>query len=473
MLQQQFECNNPNQLAGDDGNCMACLGLCWILDLKRIFTEAHPDAPTKLNSTYEAITRVIEATMPELLDDSAAKIIHECCEHVWSAIPKARETVMAFYREYRAHVDSGSACDLEISAMRGAVFSTFLQGAVSTATRALSTAKDAPSKYPMTVKKGISMYVSSLSVRYGWMLMSTIDTKVPESVGVARGNVNLQYSVTDYNSGTEGQEGSNLAKLIRVTDEDLAIEDPQIVAEVHERGRMTRSAIEYRATLDAWAPNATLLQIRPEIASEVLQCVSMGANLAEWGPRTWMCHHNRWEVQQFMVATAIAKLMADRLDMPVEKHETGNTAILYPNCGKLLADFNHSLAAVSAWPHSKIWNLTAMYEMFGDRHNMFARFVNATGQEARSVNASVLEEMRGCGAFESLCDDHRVILSNATDSIREMLLACARVECPRMCEDAMLMELAKTAILRTTLNAMLLNPYSAFDVLESGVLDTD
>ncbi|KAF9119545.1 hypothetical protein BG015_006299, partial [Linnemannia schmuckeri] len=236
MLQQQFKCTTPSQLAGSDGNCVVCSGLKWVLDLKHLFTEVQPDMPTQLNSTYEAVKHVIIATMPEPTSDSVAMIVHECCEHTWSTMPKARETVMAFYSAYYTHVDSGSAHDLEISAMRGAVFSTFFQGAISTATRAISTANNAPSKYPLSLKKGVDMYVSSLSIRYGWMLMSTIDTKLPEAVGIARGNVNLQYSVADYGSGTEVQDGSKLAKLIRVTDGDLAIKDSKIVAEVHERG---------------------------------------------------------------------------------------------------------------------------------------------------------------------------------------------------------------------------------------------
>ncbi|KAF9959968.1 hypothetical protein BGZ72_008297 [Mortierella alpina] len=444
--QQQFKCSTPaSQLTGDHGNCMVCFGLTWVLDLKRLFTEAQPGMPAQLNSTYEAIKHVVEATMPGSSSDVTAEVVHECCQHIWSAIPKARETVMAFYSEYRTHVDSGSARDLEVSAMRGAVFSTFFQGAISTSTRAVNTAKDAPSKHPMTLKKGVDMCVSSLSIRYGWMLMSTIDTKVPTSVGTARGTVNLLYSVADYDSGAQMQEGSNLAKLIRATDEDLAIEDPKIIAEVHERGRMTRSAIVYRAALDDWAPNMTLLRINPDVVSETL-------------------HLNRWEVQQFLVATMIAKLMADRLDIPLEEHETGNIASVYANCGKLLVDMGNCLDAVPAWPHSKVWNFTAMYEMFGERHSMFARYVNATGKEAKAANSSVLQEVHACGGLDSLCDDHGRILRNATDSISEMLLHSAAVECPRMCEDVMIMRLAKTATFRATLNALLLNPYSAFKV---------
>lgn len=465
MLHRQFKCTTPSQLAGDDGNCMACSGLNWVLDLKRLFTEDQPDMPTQLNSTYEAVKHVIEATMPEPTSDSAAMIVHECCEHTWSAMPKARETVVAFYSAYCTHVNSGSARDFEILAMRGAVLSTFFQGAISTATRAVSTANDAPSKHPLTLKKGVDMYVSSLTIRYGWMFLSTIDTKLPEAVGVARGNVNLLYSVADYDSGTEVQEGSKLANMIRVTDGDLAIEDPKIVAEVHERGRMTRSAIAYRAALDALAPNMTLLQISTDVASEALQCVSMGANLAEFGPRNWMCNRNRWEVQQFLVAITVAKLMADQLDIPLEKNETGNIAAEYPNSGKLMVDFGNSLDAVPAWPHSKIWNIVVMYEMFGECHSLFARYLNATGKEAKAENASVLDEMRACGGLDSLCEDHCEIFRNATDSIHGMLLDSAAVECPRMCEDAMIMELVKTAVIREALNTMISNPYSAFEVL--------
>ncbi|KAF9156446.1 hypothetical protein BG015_005170 [Linnemannia schmuckeri] len=464
MLYQQFKCTTPSQLAGNDGNRMVCSGLNWVLNLKRLFTEAQPDMPTQLNSTYEAIKYVIKVTMPEPTNDSVAMIVHECCEHTWSVMPKARETVMAFYSAYCAHVDSGSAHDLEISAMWGAVFSTFFQGAISAATRATSTANDAPPKYSLTLTKAVDMYVSSLTIRYGSMFMSTIDTKLPEAVDVARGNVNLQYSIADYGSETEVQDGSKLAKLICVTDEDLAIKDLKIVAEVHERGRMTRSAIVYRAALDALAPNMTLLQISPDIASEALQCVSMGANLAEWGPRTWICSLNRWEVQQFLVATAVAKLMADRLDIPLEKNETGNIAAEYPNSGKLLVDFGNSLDAVPAWPHSKIWNFTAMYEMFGERHSLFARYLDATGKDAKAEHTSVLNEMRACNELDSLCEDHCEIVRNATDSIHGMLRDSAAVECTRMCEDTMLMKLAKTAVIREAFNTMLSNPYSAFEI---------
>ncbi|KAF8949591.1 hypothetical protein BGZ46_005076, partial [Entomortierella lignicola] len=464
MLRQQFKCTTPEQLAGNDGNCMACSGLNWALDLKRLFTEALPGMPAQLTSTYKAVNHIIEATMPEPTSDSVAMIVHECCEHTWSAIPKTRETVMAFYSKYCTHVDSGSARDLEISAMRGAVFSTFFHGAISAATRAISTANDAPSKHPLALKKGVNMYVSSLSIRYGWMFLSTIDGKVPEAVGVARGNVNLQYCATDYDSGTKVQEGFELAKLIRVRDEDLAIKDPKIIAEVHERSSMTRSAIVYRAALDALAPNMTLLQINPDVASETLRCVSMGTNLAEWGPRSWMCSYNRWEVQQFLVATAVAKLMADRLDIPLETKETGNTAVNYPNGGKLLVDFSNCLHAVPAWPYSRIWNFTAMYEMFGERHRLFARYLDATGKEAKAEHASMLDEVRACGGLGSLCKDHCEIVHNATGSIHGMLLDTAAVECPFMCEDVIIMELAKTSVFRKAFNTMLSNPYSAFRV---------
>ncbi|KAG0030616.1 hypothetical protein BGZ81_002419 [Podila clonocystis] len=467
MPHQQFKCTTPSQLAGGDDNCMACSGLNWVLDLKRLLTEVQPGMPTQLNSTYEAVKHIFEATMPESASDSTAMIIHECCEYTWSAIPKARETVVAFYNAYYTHVDSRSANDLEISAMRGGVFSTFFQGAISIATRAVSTANDAHSKNPVMLKKGVDMYVSSLTIRYGFMFLSTIDidTKLPEAVGVARGNVNLQYSAFDYDSRAKAQEGSKLIKLMRVTDGDLAIKDPKIIAEVHEHGRMTRSAIVYRTALDALAPNMTLLQISTDAASEALQCISMGANLAEFGPRPWMCSLNRWEVQQYLLSTAVTKLMADQLDLVLEKHETGNIAAVYPDSSKLLVDFSNRLDAVPASPYSKIWNFAAMYEMFGERHRLFARYLSATGKEAKAENASVLDEIRDRGVLDLLCADHCEIVRNATESIRGMLLDSAAVECPHMCEDAMMMEIAKTAVFRNALNAMLLNPYSAFEVL--------
>ncbi|CAO3572162.1 unnamed protein product [Mortierella alpina] len=460
-LQQPFQCTTLSQLAGDDGHCMVCLGLHWTRDLKRLFTEDQPGMPQLHNSTYDAAKHVIEATMPEPSSDSIARIVHECCDSVWSVLPQARETVEAFYSEYRTHVDSGSARDLEVSAMRGAVFSTFFQGAISATTRAVNTAKDAPSKHPLAIHKGTNIFLSSLTVRYGYMKLSTVDMNLPQSVRNARAALNVRYSAADYDSGAAvvAEEGSMLTKLIHVADEELAIDDPKIVAEVHERGRMTRSAILYRVALDHFAPNITLRQISPDIVSKALQCFSMGVNLAEWGPRSWMNSLSRWEVQQFLVGQSITKLMADRIDIPFEEDETGNTGSAYSNCGTLLVEFANCLAAVPARPYSKLWAFALMYEMFGERHDLFARYMDANGKETKAVNASVLDEMRASGALDSLCGEHAEILRSATDDIRGVLLDTAAVDCPHLCEDAILLELAKTAVLRETLNAMLLNPY--------------
>ncbi|KAF9966934.1 hypothetical protein BGZ70_000734 [Mortierella alpina] len=291
---------------------------------------------------------------------------------------------------------------------------------------------------------------------------------LPQSVRDARAALNVRYSAADYDSGAAMvEEGSMLTKLIHVADEDLAIDDPKIIAEVHERGRMTRSAIVYRVALDHFAPNATLLQISPDIVSKALQCFSMGVNLAEWGPRSWMNSLNRWEVQQFLVAQSITKLMADRIDIPLEEDETGNTGSAYSNCGTLLVEFANRLAAVPAWPYAKLWAFALMYEMFGERHDLFARYMDANGKEPKAVNANVLDEMRASGALDSLCDDHGEIFRRVTDNIRGVLLDTAAVECSHMCEDAILLGLAKTAVLHETLNAMLLNPYSAVEGCEA------
>ncbi|KAF9925610.1 hypothetical protein FBU30_004630 [Linnemannia zychae] len=286
------------------------------------------------------------------------------------------------------------------------------------------------------------------------------------AIGTARSNLNLLYSIVKYVSETEKSAGSSLAELISVTDEELAIKDSDIIAEVHEYGSMTHSAFVYRAALDASAPNMTPLQICPDIISEVLQCVSMGANLAEWGPKTWMCSYSRWEVQQYLVAYTVAKLMADRLDIHLEKNETGNTAVEYPDCGRLLTDFSNSLNAVPARPFCRVWGFTAMYELFGERHMLFARYLDANSRDAKPENICVLDELRPCFELDSLCKDRYEVICNTTDSIRGMLLDIAAIECSRMCEDTIIMRLLTTKVVREAFNMMLSNPDSAFKDLK-------